>query len=101
MEDHRSSTHGGRLGPLLAGPLVPSDQHREGRRLFLQHGNFCHPGGRAGLAPALNNKPAPGVAVKLQVRQGLGAMPSFPEGMLGDRELDQLVDYVVALRKAD
>jgi glucose/arabinose dehydrogenase len=97
----RSSTHGGRLGPLLAGPLVPSDQHREGRWLFLQHCNFCHPGGKAGLAPALNNKPAPGVAVKLQVRQGLGAMPSFPERMLSDRELDQLVDYVVALRKAD
>jgi glucose/arabinose dehydrogenase len=97
----RTAPHGGRAGPLLAGPLVPLDQHRQGRRLFLENCNFCHPAGHAGLAPALNNKPAPKTAIRLQVRQGLGAMPSFSEQQLSDQQLDQLVDYVVALRKAD
>ncbi len=97
----RTSTDSRPRGPLLAGPLVPADQHRQGRQLFLEHCDRCHPGGNAGLAPALNNKPAPKAAIRLQVRQGLGAMPIISEQELPDAQLDQLVDYVVALRHAD
>jgi hypothetical protein len=61
--------------------------------------NQCHPGGEGGLGPALNNKPAPAVAVRLQVRKGLGAMPSFDEHDLSDRDMDDIVRYVLVLRE--
>ena len=58
--------------PLLAGcgnerrdepltePLTTNDPSITlGHRVFSQHCNQCHPGGAAGLAPAINNKPLP------------------------------------------
>jgi mono/diheme cytochrome c family protein len=67
--------------------------------LFEQHCSKCHPGGEAGLGPSLNEKPLPVFLMKLQVRKGLGAMPSFDERELGDRELSDLMDFVVAYRR--
>jgi mono/diheme cytochrome c family protein len=61
--------------------------------------NKCHPGGEAGLGPALNNKPLPKFLMHLQVRKGLGAMPSFSEKKIPDGDLDDLLEYVKALRK--
>jgi mono/diheme cytochrome c family protein len=87
-----------RAAPLL-GPLPVSSEQKEGRRLFLDRCDFCHPGGEAGLGPALNNKPLPGTAIRMQVRKGLGAMPDFTEQELPDPELDRVVDYVLALRR--
>lgn len=71
-----------------------------GRRAFMQHCHACHPGGDAGLGPGLNNKPLPAGLIKFQVRHGLGAMPALKEDHLDPAELDALVAYVVALRKA-
>ena len=73
-----------RRAPPLVGPKPVSVEQREGRRLFLDRCDFCHPGGEAGLGPALNNKPLPRTAIKLQVRKGLGAMPDFSDGELAD-----------------
>lgn len=70
----------------------------EGERVFERYCHQCHPGGAGGLAPSLNNKPAPGWLIRFQVRQGMGAMPAFPVERIGDDELDALVAYVVALR---
>lgn len=70
----------------------------EGRRVYDRFCQQCHPGGAAGLAPALNNKPAPGWLIRFQVRQGMGAMPAFPTERIDDQELDALVAYVLALR---
>jgi mono/diheme cytochrome c family protein len=36
--------------------------------------------------------------IRFQVRHGLGAMPAFSEKEIGDRELDDLVAYLKALR---
>jgi mono/diheme cytochrome c family protein len=58
----------------------------------------CHPRGEAGLAPALNNKPLPAFLIKFQVRQGLGAMPSFSKDDLSDQQLDDIIRYLQALR---
>ena len=69
-----------------------------GRRTFDANCHQCHPGGTKGLGPALNNKPLPGFAIRLQVRNGLGAMPSFPEEEISDEELDALVTYMKWLR---
>lgn len=52
------------------------------------------PHGEAGLGPGFNSNPAPMAAFRLQVRSGLGAMPAFPDALIGERELDQLLAFV-------
>jgi mono/diheme cytochrome c family protein len=66
----------------------------EGQRVFMQHCNQCHVGGAAGLGPSLNEKPLPGFLVKLQVRSGLGAMPSFSARQISGSQLDDVVRYI-------
>ena len=84
-------------------PLNLSDpQVAQGQRVFAVHCHQCHPGGAAGLGPALNNKPLPEDLIKTQVRKSLfGSMPSFPQQRISDEELDALVRYVKALRGLD
>ena len=81
-------------GPLALG--TPSLQR--GEAVFMEKCHQCHPGGEAGLGPALNNKPAPPFLIKTQVRKGLGDMPGFDERKIPDADLDALVDYMLALR---
>ena len=84
--------------------VVPTQQLRlnprlaEGQRVFMQYCNQCHVGGAAGLGPSLNDKPLPGLLVKLQVRFGFGAMPAFPKRVLNDARLDDVVRYLDYLR---
>jgi mono/diheme cytochrome c family protein len=87
-----------RSEPLVGPPQLASAGEVHGQRLFMQLCNQCHPGGDAGLAPALNSKPAPAPAIKLQVRKGLGRMPAFSESELDSQALDDLVSYVLRLR---
>jgi mono/diheme cytochrome c family protein len=72
-----------------------------GRFVFSKNCHQCHPGGEAGLGPALNNKPAPVFLMKTQVRVGLGAMPGFNKDQISRDDLNALMAYVIALRKAD
>jgi hypothetical protein len=63
---------------------------------------FCnqfHPGGDAGLALAINDKPLPAAAIKLQVRKGVGQMPAFGPEVIAYQDLDPLVSYIAAIRK--
>ena len=84
----------------LAGPPPLHDAALErGRVLYDRHCHRCHSSGEGGLGPGVTNVPAPKALMRLQVRQGLGAMPGFSEREISDEELDQLLDYVVALRK--
>jgi len=71
----------------------------EGQRVFMAYCQSCHPGGAAGLGPSLNDKPLPGFLIRLQVRNGLGAMPAFGEDLISSEELDALVAYMVTLRR--
>jgi mono/diheme cytochrome c family protein len=88
-----------RRGEPLSGPLrLDSTKLVQGQRVFNAHCDQCHPGGEAGLGPALNNKPLPPFLMKIQVRRGLGAMPGFSEKLISDRELDNLIAYTKALR---
>jgi mono/diheme cytochrome c family protein len=85
---------------LIAGPLALGDADvRRGHEVFLAHCNQCHPGGEAGLGPAINNKPLPGFMIKLQVRKGVGAMPGFSSHEIEGGDLDALVAYLEALRE--
>jgi len=60
----------------------------------------CHPGGETGLGPAINDKPVPGFVIRFQIRHGLGAMPAFKEDAISDDELDNLLAFIKAMRKA-
>lgn len=86
-------------GEPVYGPLSPVDpQVASGERLFMRHCHECHPGGSTGLAPALNDRPAPGWLIRFQVRHGLGAMPAFDEARISDDELDDVIAYLLRLR---
>lgn len=82
--------------PLQDKPPVLDPQQLAGQRVFMRECNGCHPQGDGGLGPALNNKPVPVAAIKLQVRQGLGAMPSFSEQEISSQDLDALVAFMSA-----
>jgi mono/diheme cytochrome c family protein len=83
----------------VAGPLPESSTEvARGEMVFMRHCQECHTFGERSFAPALNNKPAPGWLMKLQVRVGLGAMPSFSKEQIPPRDLDAIVAYLKALR---
>lgn len=71
-----------------------------GEALFRKFCYQCHPGGAGGLGPALNDKPLPEVAIRTQIRKGVGAMPSFDNSWLDDDEVAAIAEYVQALRAA-
>lgn len=88
-----------RRGEPLRGPLtLNTERDHRGERAFYRYCNNCHPGGEAGLGPALNDKLAPPIAIKAQVRAGIGAMPAIPPDRLSEDELDALVDYMLKVR---
>lgn len=70
-----------------------------GQAVFSKNCQPCHPGGEAGMGPAINNKPAPGFVIRRQVRIGLGAMPGFKETEISETEMDQLLAFIKAMRK--
>ena len=83
----------------VAGPLRETyPEVSRGEMSFAAHCQTCHTFGERSFAPALNNKPAPGWLIKLQVRVGLGAMPAFSKSQLSPRDLDAIVAYLKALR---
>lgn len=89
-----------RRGEPLVGPLpLASEEAKHGQTLFMKNCHQCHPGGEAGLGPALNNKPLPRFMIRYQVRHGLGAMPAFSEQQIDDHELDHLLVYLKELRE--
>jgi mono/diheme cytochrome c family protein len=65
----------------------------------MAHCQPCHPGGEAGLGPAINDKPLPGFLIRLQVRSGVGAMPAFSAEEISVDELAALTAYLKALRR--
>ena len=88
-----------RRGEPIVGPLPISEPEiARGHQVFMRECHQCHPGGEAGLGPAINNKPIPGFLIKFQVRTGLGAMPGFSQSEISTEELDHLLDYIKALR---
>lgn len=88
-----------RRDALVARQVNVSNRQLEiGQRVFMAECNQCHPGGAAGLGPALNNKPIPGFALRFQVRHGVGAMPKFGHSQISSEALTDLVLYVKTLR---
>jgi mono/diheme cytochrome c family protein len=72
---------------------------QRGEVQFAKNCHQCHPGGEGGLGPGLNDKPAPVWLMKTQVRLGLGRMPGFNDEQISSEQLDDLMAYVIAVRK--
>ncbi|MGX5820328.1 c-type cytochrome [Chitinophaga lutea] len=70
-----------------------------GREKYMQFCQSCHPMGEAGLAPALNNNPAPGFIKRFQVRHGLGAMPAFQKDKISSADLNAIMYYLRSMKK--
>lgn len=87
--------------PITGVRLWDTPELRKGKVVFAENCHQCHPGGEGGLGPGLNDKPAPVWLMKTQVRVGLGTMPGFSEEQISDGELDELMAYVIALRKSE
>jgi mono/diheme cytochrome c family protein len=89
-----------RRGAPLIGERHPTDAKLAlGEQVFDRNCSQCHPGGEAGLGPALNNKPLPQFAVRIQVRNGVGAMPRFRSAEISDEQLRAVTAYMVWLRR--
>jgi mono/diheme cytochrome c family protein len=87
-----------RRGEPFAPPLKLDQTQALGQRVFMRHCNHCHPQGEGGLGPALNNKPLPSPAMRVQIRNGLGAMPAFDEQRIDDAQLEALLAYLLELQ---
>jgi mono/diheme cytochrome c family protein len=88
------------VGEPFGAPIrLASSEAERGERVFMANCHECHPGGAAGLGPALNNKPLPGFLIRHQTRLGLGAMPEFDEAAISDADVDAVVAYLKELRR--
>jgi hypothetical protein len=93
--------HSVRRGEPISGLVPMSDPAvQRGRTVFMHHCHQCHPNGEGGLGPSLNDKPAPKFLMKTQVRLGLGVMPSFRDDKITSSELDDLMQYILSLRRS-
>ncbi len=73
-----------------------------GEQVFIRSCNTCHPRGRQGVGPALDQLSehfATDEMLKRFIRMGKGIMPANPKDTLNDVELDNLVKYLRALPK--
>ena len=94
------SCHDVRSSEPLAGPLLLEDVAViRGAELYAEHCDQCHPNGEAGIGPGIVDKPLPDFLMKLQVRAGLGVMPSFSDERISGQELDELMAYVDAMKE--
>ncbi|GAA4348056.1 hypothetical protein GCM10023185_03610 [Hymenobacter saemangeumensis] len=95
-----------RSEPVAARPVPLNDARlARGHLVYMENCQKCHPGGEAGAGPSLNNVPLPGVALRARVRSrafflGVGRMPSFKKNEISSEQLDDLVAYLKALRRA-
>lgn len=88
-----------RGAPLIGERQPPNAKLALGEQVFDRHCSQCHPGGESGLGPALNNKPLPRFAMKIQIRNGVGAMPRFSSSEISDDQVSAVTAYLVWLRK--
>jgi mono/diheme cytochrome c family protein len=95
-----SSCGSARRSEPVTGPMKMEEESvRRGKLLYDAHCYKCHVQGEGGMAPALNDKPLPRFLMHFQSRHGLGAMPAFSEKEISDRELEDILNYLVALRR--
>jgi mono/diheme cytochrome c family protein len=87
-----------RRGEPIAGPLPLDGQAVRGQQVFMAQCNGCHPGGEAGVGPAITNAPPPVWVQRVQVRLGAGAMPAFGRTEVSGTDLDAVAAYLHTLK---
>src|SRR4051794_17458234 len=88
-----------RRGEPIAGSMNMTDASvQRGRISYGAYCYKCHTQGEGGMGPVINDKPLPKFLMRFQVRHGLGAMPAFSGQEISDRELEDILNYLVALR---
>ena len=90
-----------RSEPIKGAVQITDRRVERGRLAYMAKCNHCHPGGEAGLGPALNDKPLPEFLLKTQIRVGLGAMPAFSPREMSDADVDAVIAYLKMIRRAD
>lgn len=70
-----------------------------GEKVYMIHCQKCHPGGEAGLGPAINPNPAPAFIKRFQVRHGLGVMPAFKRDEITKSDLHDITSYLKAWKR--
>ncbi len=70
-----------------------------GEKVYMIYCHKCHPGGEAGLGPAINSNPAPQFIKRFQMRHGLGVMPSFTKNEISREDLRDISKYIKAWKK--
>ena len=90
-----------RMSEPLRGPLADtSGEVLNGQDVFMKNCNKCHPLGESGLGPSLNDRGyLPSFMIRYQVRHGMGVMPSFSKGRIPSGDLDDLIEYLKAMRR--
>ena len=88
-----------RSEPIVGEKDPPNERIALGEQVFARNCTQCHPGGAGGLGPALNNKPLPQWAIRVQVRNGVGAMPRFSSREISDEQLTAMTSYMAWLRR--
>lgn len=80
--------------------FVPANERiAHGEVVFMEKCQKCHPGGEAGLGPALSSNPAPQFVKRFQVRHGLGVMPSFKPEEISRSDLHDISRYLKAWKR--
>ena len=86
--------------PVKQRQFIANDEHiKNGENVFMINCQKCHPGGEAGLGPAINSNPAPQFVKRFQVRHGLGVMPSFKEDEISKQDLHDISKYLKAWKR--
>jgi mono/diheme cytochrome c family protein len=83
--------------------LAGRSEQLTGQQVFIRSCNTCHPGGKAGTGPSLDdiNSRFPTDAQLAQfIRAGSGQMPPQPPSILTDEELANLISYLRATHEA-
>ena len=83
--------------PIQQKMLVLNENEKNGQHHFMHHCQKCHPNAEAGLGPAILAPPV--FLKKYQVRHGLGVMPKFEEDKISDKDLDDIMAYLNALKE--
>jgi mono/diheme cytochrome c family protein len=79
----------------IKGPMdIDTEELALGQKVFAAKCNKCHPGGEAGLGPAINDRPTPWFLYRFQIRNGLGAMPGFSKEVISEEEMDALIKFI-------
>jgi mono/diheme cytochrome c family protein len=86
--------------PVKQKEFTSQDAHViNGEKVFMTACQKCHPGGEAGLGPAVNANPAPQFVKRFQMRHGLGVMPAFSDNEISREDLRDISKYLKAWKK--